>query len=100
MPGSKNVLADEQSRVFVDTSEWMIKKCVFLKLVKIFGSPANDLFASILNKQVTTFVSWKPDIDALFIDAFSRPWDELNFYACPPFSVVGHYINKIKQEKA
>ena len=40
LPGSKNVLADEQSRVFDDTTEWMINKCVFLELVKIFGSPA------------------------------------------------------------
>ena len=57
LPGSKNVLADEQSRLFNDTTEWMINKCVFLELVKIFGSPAIDLFASRLNKQVTTFVS-------------------------------------------
>ena len=78
----------------------MINKCVFLELVKIFGSPAIDLFASRLNKQVTTFVSWKPDPDALFIDAFSRPWQELNLYAFPPFSVAGRCINKIKQEKA
>ena len=61
LPGSKNVLAAEQSRVFDDTAERMINKCVFLELVKVFGSPAIDLFASRLNKQVTTFVSWKPD---------------------------------------
>ena len=61
LPGSKNVLADEQSRAFDDTTEWMIHKCVFLELVKIFGSPAIDLFASRLKRQVTTFVSWKPD---------------------------------------
>ena len=45
------------------------------------------------------FVSWKLDPDALFIDAFSRPWQELNLYAFPPCSVVGRCINKIKQEK-
>ena len=59
LPGSKNLLADEQSCVFDDTTEWMI--------------PPIDLFASRLNKQVITFVSWRPDPDALFIDAFSRP---------------------------
>ena len=46
LPGSKNVLADEQSRAFDDTTEWMIIKCVFIELVKIFGSQAIDLFAS------------------------------------------------------
>ena len=77
-----------------------MNKCVFLELVNIFGCPAIDLFASRLNKQVTTFVSWKPDPNALFIDAFSRPWHELNLYAFPLFSVFGLCINKIKQEKA
>ena len=80
--------------------EWMINKCVFIELVKIFGSLAIDLFALRLNQQVTTFVSWKPDPDALFIDAFSRPWHERNLCAFPPFSDVGRCINKIKQEKA
>ena len=100
LPGSKNVVADEQSPVFDDTTEWIINKCVFLELVKIFGSLAIDLFASQLAKQVTTFVSWKPDPGVLFIGAFSRPWHELNLYAFPPFSVVGRCINKKKQEKA
>ena len=86
--------------MFDDTTKWMINKCVFLELVKIFGSPAIHLFASRLNKQVTTSVSWKPDPDALFIDAFSRSWQELNFYAFPRFNVVGRCINKIKKEKA
>ena len=99
LPGSKNVLADEQSRVFDDTTEWMINRCVFLELVKIFSRPAIDLFASRLNKQVTTFVSWKPDPNTLFIDAYSRAWHELNLYEFPPFSVVGRCVNKIKQEK-
>ena len=76
-----------------------MNKCLFLEFLEIFGSPAIDLFASRLNKQVTTFVSWKSDPDALFIDAFSRPWHVLNFYAFPLFSGIWHCINKIKQEK-
>ena len=79
----KNILADEQSCLFDDTTEWMINICVFLDLVKIFGSPALDLFESRLNKKVTTFVSWKPDLDVLFIDLLSRPWHEFIFYAFP-----------------
>ena len=89
-----------QSRVFDDTTEWMINRYIFLELVKIFGRPAIGLFASRFNKQVTMFVSWKPDPDAPFIDTFSRPWYEFNLYAFPPFSVVVRCVNKIKQEKA
>ena len=45
LQGSKNVLADEHSRVFDVTTEWMINRCVFVELVKIFGRPAIDIFS-------------------------------------------------------
>ena len=45
LPGSRNVLADEQSCVLDDTTERMINRCVFLELVKIFGRPAIDHFS-------------------------------------------------------
>ena len=48
LPGSKNVLVDEQSRLFDDTTEWMINKCVFLELVKIFGCPAINIFTYLI----------------------------------------------------
>ena len=39
-----------------------------------------------LNNQVATFVSWKPEPDAWVVDAFSINWQDIMFYAFPPFS--------------
>ena len=56
--------------VFNDSTEWMLNKDVFVKLIKIHMSPDIDLLASRRNKQVEKIVSWKPEPDATFIDAF------------------------------
>lgn len=95
LPGSENVLADKESRIFNDSTEWMLDKDVFTSVVEILGYPDIDLFASRLNKQIDSFASWKPDPDALFIDAFNRNWNMLNFYAFPPFSVISQMLQKI-----
>ena len=54
-----------------------------------------DLFASRLNRQVETFVSWKPEPEAWAVDAFSLNWKDIVFYAFPPFSVLGQVLTKI-----
>ncbi|XP_058973292.2 uncharacterized protein [Pocillopora verrucosa] len=71
IPGTKNVEADRESRVFSDNKEWMIRSDIFQQITDIWGEPSIDLFASRLNHQVPCYVSWKPDPGAAFIDAFS-----------------------------
>ena len=61
--------------------------------------PWVDLFASRLNHQVDTFVSWKPEPQAWAVDVFSLNWKDM-FYAFPPFSVLGRVLSKIKMEQA
>ena len=46
LPGSQNVLADRESRLFHDTTEWMLDKKVFDVVSKHFSTPDIDLFAS------------------------------------------------------
>ena len=79
IPGTKNVEADRESRVFSDNKEWMIRPDIFRKITDIWGDPSIDLFASRLNQQVSCYVSWKPDPGAAFIDAFSITWDKQLF---------------------
>ena len=57
-------------------------------ITDMFG--LQDLFATKLNRQITKFVSWRPDPDpdALHIDVFTLNWHSLYFYAFPPFSVL------------
>ena len=99
LPGKQNVLADRESRVFNDRTDWMLQREVFHGLSKLWGPFENDLFASRLNKQVDDSISWKPDPEARAVDAFSIVWDK-HFYAFPPFALIDRCLQKITQEQA
>ena len=100
IPGVDNVLADYKSRNFEDNLEWELNEKLFNRIVDTFGQPKIDLFASRLNMKVERFVSWKPDPEALAIDAFTLNWSKSFFYAFPPFSCVGRVVEKIVDERA
>ena len=96
----KNVEADAESRVFNDRTEWMLDPQIFKRITNKFGSPEIDLFASRLNKQYAKYSSWRPDPEALFVDAFSVNWNNLFFYAFPPFSLIGRCLEKLHANQA
>ena len=100
LPGHLNVIADERSRLFDDKTEWKLNPCVYKQVVQRFGTPTIDLFASRLNCQLKSFISWVPDPEASFIDAFTIDWSEYVFYAFPPFSILLHVIKKIEYDGA
>ena len=100
LPGCKNVEADAESRVFNDRTEWMLDPQIFKRITNKFGSPEIDLFASRLNKQYAKYSSWRPDPEALFVDAFSVNWNNLFFYAFPPFSLIGRCLEKLHANQA
>lgn len=94
------MLADRESRVFNDRTEWMLHQDIFQKLSLLRGPFEIDLFASRLNKQVCTYVSWKPDPGATAVDAFFIVWDRKPFYAFPPFSLIHRCLQKITADEA
>ena len=100
IPGVDNVEADFASRIFDNTTEWMLNKQVFADVTKVFGMPEIDLFASKLNTQLKRYVSWYPDRKAVAIDAFTRFWGNEFVYVFSPFSLILDILNKIKEEKA
>ena len=57
IPGSKNVEANRESRVFLENKGWMVRPDIFLQITDIWGEPSTDLFASRLNHQVSCYVS-------------------------------------------
>ena len=65
-------------------------------LERLDFKPEIDLFAPRLNHQCSTYVSYRPDPEALAIDAYSLDWSNLNLYAFPPFSVIPTVLNKLK----
>ena len=100
LPGCENTEADRESRQFNDRTEWQLKSDIYHSITKQFGQPSIDLFASRLNKQCPVYASWRPDPDALFVDAFSANWNNYFFYAFPPFSLIGKCLEKIQANKA
>ena len=80
--------------------EWMISVQVFKKIVSLFGQPDIDLFASRLNAQVETYVSWQPHPMAKYVDAFSIYWSQFFFYAFPSFCLISRSVQKIIQDQA
>ena len=98
IPSRENDKADKLSRNCTSGSEWELCNETFLELTKIIGEPEVDLFASRINHKTNKYVSWKPDRQAIFIDAFTLKWDN-NFYAFPPFSLLGKVINKVVEDR-
>ena len=100
IPGSSNVDADQLSRNLNLNLEWMLSKPIFQRIVSLFGKPDIDLFASRLNAQVETYVSWRPQPMAKFVDAFSIEWSQFFFYAFPPFCLISRCVQKIIHDQA
>lgn len=100
IPSKDNVIADTLSRIKNKDTEWELNDIYFNKIIKKWGNPQIDLFASFLNNKCEKYVSWKQESKAMFIDAFTVNWSNLFFYAFPPFSMVLKTLRKIKSENA
>ena len=88
------------SRFQNENAEWRLSPIVFQRILEMFYcKPETDLFASCVHYQIGQYASWHPDSNAIAIDAFSISWSELNFYAFPPFSLIGAAIAKVRKEK-
>ena len=87
IPGEINAIADQASRVFDDSTEWNLNVDFSNRLVNILGTPTIDMFASRFNYQLTPYVSWLPDPQAMAIDALTLDWtDHFFLYAFPPLA--------------
>ena len=100
IPGSQNTDADKQSRVFNVSFEWSLCTQVFEDIQKLWGKSDVDLFASRLIFKIPSYVSWRPDPNAMFVNALFMNWHNYSFYAFPPFSLIGTCLQKIQQDRA
>ena len=99
LPGKENVDADRESKTFNDNTEWSLKENIFHSIVETYGMQSIDLFTSRINRKVSRYVSWKPDPEAQFVDAFSCSWSQEHFYAFPPFILILRCLKKIEIEE-
>jgi hypothetical protein len=99
LPGVLNVLADQQSRMRNESSDWKLQESTFQR-IRALWEPEIDLFASTWNRQLERFVSWKPQPEAMAVDAFSLSWTNRRGYAFPPFNMIARCLTKIMKEEA
>ena len=98
LPGESNVLADIISRRGqVVGTERSLHPQVARALLRAWGNPSIDLFATCLNAKLPLYCSLVPDPQAVFEDAFRHPWDDLDLYAFPPFPLVGRVIARVQE---
>ena len=99
LPGKENFLADFHSRFRADSSDWKLDPVVFSRLRQIWPASV-DLFASIWNRQLDCFVSWKHQPNCLALDAFSLNWRDIRGYLFPPFNLISRCLSKIRRDGA
>ena len=98
LPGQANVLADLLSRRGqVEGAEWSLHPQVARSLLRVWGNPSIDLFATCLNAKLPLYCSLVPDPPAVFKDAFRHPWDDLDLHAFPPFLLVGRVVARVRE---
>ena len=99
LPGRFNVRADWESRHTTDSTDWMLHREIFLQLQAKLGPFTIDLFASRTNSQLPLYCSWKPDPEALAVDALSISWKDHYPYLFPPFALIPRCLNKLEEKE-
>ena len=99
--GVLNTIADQESLVMRDRSDWMLNPRIFNKIQQKWGPLEVDMFASRLTTQLKRFFSWRPDPEAEALDAFNQNWGNLQGrgYANPPWNLVGRVLNRVRQQQ-
>ncbi|XP_070549703.1 uncharacterized protein [Ptychodera flava] len=100
VPGTMNVLADKQSRVFQDHHDYQLNPRVFQQICLQFHQPEIDMFASHTTRQLNLYVSWTVDPQATAVNAFSLTWTDRDMYMFPPPPLITRCLQKIRRDKA
>jgi hypothetical protein len=99
VPGLQLSEVDYYSRMRNNNAELSLCKSEFDLILKTWGDPEVDLFATRFNNQCEKFVTLFPDPRAYATDAFSLDWRGLGLvYAFPPFNQIGRVLAKLYSE--
>ena len=99
IPGLENVEADAASRQTPAPHEWCLHPAVFRDLFYRFGPLEIDLFATILNRQLPRYFSWRPDPETSGLDALQQRWPG-TCYANPPWILIPDILRKVRTDRA
>ena len=101
MPGIQNVEVGHESQKNEVHTEWKFRENIFSSICSQLNTNLKiDLFATRLNTQLSTFVSYRPDPKCIAVNAFFLDRSKLDFYAFPPFDCLNRVLQKIYQDKA
>ena len=101
IPGIFNEEADIDSRKNKTRTEWLMNWNYFKKIIKSLNfKPTIDLFATRLNTQLPHFISLRHDPESKGVNAFTLSWENLSFYAFPPFIYIPKVLQKVWHDKA
>lgn len=100
IPSAQNFKAAALSRLKNDDTEWELAHWAFDEICEKFGEPEIDLFATRENRKCKRFCLRFPDTKAVEVDALTKSWKKLKFYAFPPFALILKCLQKIKNERA
>ena len=78
----------------------MLLMPIFERIVSLFGKPDIDLFATSLNAQVETYVSWRPQPMAKFVDALASSGHNFSFMHFYHFCLISRCVQKIIHDQA
>ena len=93
--GKQNTIADSQSRIYTDNSNWKLCPQIFQGLQKMLPLIEVELFADWLNHQVPRFWSWRLDPLAEGVVALTVVWREIRTYTFPPFKLIHRMLWKV-----
>ena len=91
---------DLESRKINYDTEWKLNTELLQQALQILGvNPDLDLFASRINTQLSSYVSFKPDPGAKAVQSvmlsLQLSWHDTRFYAFPPFCVIPKVLQNI-----
>ena len=87
--GIQNTEVDLKSRKNEVHTEWKLRENIFSSICsQLNTNPKIDLFATRLNTQLSTFVSYRPDPKCIAVNVFLLDWSKLDFYAFHPLLSV------------
>ena len=83
VPSEENLLADAASR-FQDLPDWHLHPTIFRRIVRLWGLPEVDLFATDKSAHLPRFFAWGASTEAEAFDALAQRWVFDIAYAFPP----------------
>ena len=99
IPTEENIAADFLSRHDMDLWEFMLDRETFSAILNHFRlQPTLDAFASQSMAQLSRYMSWERDPQAVAQDALIHPWDPVS-YLFPPVPLLPRVIKRVEDQR-